>query len=153
MFDRQIMNFHLTQDSYKHIVGWPLQFQDLQYVDNESYNKVRRLQTMIESGQDISSMHSLCFATTSDILGESRIVDLIEGGSEVHITNDNFPEYAEAILKYKLMDRVKPQTREFLGGILDVIPEPLLTVFDFQEVERLLCGSTVCIDRIKQIRS
>ena len=98
---------------------------------------------MIESGQDISSMHSLCFTTTSDILVECRIVDLIEGGSEVQITNDNFPEYVEAILKYKLMDRVKPQMREFLGGFFDVIPEPLLTVFDFQEVERLLCGFTV----------
>ncbi len=38
------------------------------------------------------------------------------------------------------MDRVKPQLNELLLGFFDVIPEPLLTVFDFHELELLMCG-------------
>ena len=32
------------------------------------------------------------------------------------------------------------QVKELLLGFYDVIPEPLLTVFDFQELELLMCG-------------
>ena len=39
-----------------------------------------------------------------------------------------------------MMDRIKPQLNELLLGFFDVIPEPLLTVFDFQELELLMCG-------------
>jgi E3 ubiquitin-protein ligase NEDD4 len=41
---------------------------------------------------------------------------------------------------YRMMDRVKPQLNELLLGFFDVIPEPLLTIFDFQELELLMCG-------------
>jgi E3 ubiquitin-protein ligase NEDD4 len=68
------------------------------------------------------------------------VVELVKGGSDIDVTNDNFPEYVEACLKYKLMDMVKPQLNELLLGFFDVIPEPLLTIFDFQELELLMCG-------------
>jgi HECT-domain (ubiquitin-transferase) len=42
-----------------------------------------------------------------------------------------------------VMERVKPQLNELLLGFYDVIPEPLLTVFDFQELELLMCGLPV----------
>lgn len=38
------------------------------------------------------------------------------------------------------MNRIKGQLLEFLKGFYDVVPEPLLSVFDFQEVELLLHG-------------
>jgi hypothetical protein len=38
------------------------------------------------------------------------------------------------------MNRIKAQLLEFLKGFYDVVPEPLLSVFDFQEVELLLHG-------------
>jgi E3 ubiquitin-protein ligase NEDD4 len=39
-----------------------------------------------------------------------------------------------------LLDRIKDQLAEFLRGFYDVVPEPLLSVFDFQEIELLLHG-------------
>jgi len=39
-----------------------------------------------------------------------------------------------------MMGRVRTQLTELLLGFFDVIPEPLLTVFDFQELELLMCG-------------
>merc|ERR1712226_546309 len=66
--------------------------------------------------------------------------ELVPGGSDKEVTNDNYPEYLEALLKYRMLDRVKPQLNELLLGFFDVIPEPLLTVFDFQELELLMCG-------------
>jgi E3 ubiquitin-protein ligase NEDD4 len=39
-----------------------------------------------------------------------------------------------------MLDRVLPRLKELLLGFFDVIPEPLLTIFDFQELELLMCG-------------
>ncbi|EJK61422.1 hypothetical protein THAOC_18095, partial [Thalassiosira oceanica] len=36
--------------------------------------------------------------------------------------------------------RYEKQLNELLLGIFDVIPAPLLTIFDFQELELLMCG-------------
>jgi hypothetical protein len=38
------------------------------------------------------------------------------------------------------MYRIQEQLTEFLRGFYDIVPEPLLAVFDFQEVELLLHG-------------
>jgi HECT-domain (ubiquitin-transferase) len=46
----------------------------------------------------------------------------------------------EACLTYRVLERVKMPLTELLLGFFDVIPEPLLTVFDFQELELLMCG-------------
>jgi E3 ubiquitin-protein ligase NEDD4 len=139
MFDRQLVNGHLVKHIYKHIVGWPIQFKDLESLDEEYYSNLKQLQQTAERGLDLSTL-SLDFTTTSEVMGVRSEVELVNGGAQIDVTNDNFPEYVEACLKYKLMDCVKPQLNELLLGIFDVIPEPLLTIFHFQELELLTCG-------------
>ena len=56
------------------------------------------------------------------------------------MTNENLPEYLDAQLKYRTMGRINEQLAEFLKGFYDIVPEPLLSVFDFQELELLLHG-------------
>lgn len=139
MFDRQLVNGHMVKHIYKHLLGWPIQFKDLESVDEDYYKNLKQLQGMAESGDDLS-MLCLDFTTMSEIMGEKKEVELVKGGADIEVSNDNFPEYVEACLKYKLMDMVKPQLNELLLGFYDVIPEPMLTIFDFQELELLMCG-------------
>eukprot|EP00934_Nitzschia_sp_Nitz4_P003544 Nitzschia sp. Nitz4//scaffold330_size19141//9624//12045//NITZ4_008746-RA/size19141-snap-gene-0.27-mRNA-1//-1//CDS//3329548160//3534//frame0 len=139
MFDRQLVNGHMVKHIYKHMLGWPIQFRDLESVDEDYYRNLKQLQQMAEDGGDIADL-CLDFTTTTEIMGTKKEVDLVKNGAEIDVTNDNFPEYVEACLKYKLMDCVKPQLNELLLGFFDVIPEPLLTIFDFQELELLMCG-------------
>ena len=139
MFDRQIVSGHMVKHIYKHILGWPIQFKDLESIDEEYFNNLKQLQQLVENGEDLS-MLCLDFTTSHDIMGVRQEVELVKGGSEIEVDNDNFLEYVEACLKYKLMDQVKPQLNELLLGFFDVIPEPLLTIFDFQELELLMCG-------------
>jgi HECT-domain (ubiquitin-transferase) len=46
----------------------------------------------------------------------------------------------ELVLKHRMLGRVKEQLKHFLVGFYEVIPEALLTIFDFQELELLMCG-------------
>jgi hypothetical protein len=139
LFDRQLVAGHMVKHIYKHILGWPIQFKDLESVDEEYYNNLRQLQQLADAGEDLE-MLCLDFTINQEIMGTKSIVELIKDGGDVEVNNDNFPEYLEACLKYKLMDHVKMQLNELLLGFFDVIPEPLLTIFDFQELELLMCG-------------
>lgn len=124
---------------YKHILGWPITFRDLEHVDEDYYNNLKQVKQLAESGEDLS-MLCLDFTTTIEVMGVKETVDLIENGADVEVDNDNFSKYLEACFRYRMVDRIKPQVKELLLGFFDVIPEPLLTIFDFQELELLMCG-------------
>jgi hypothetical protein len=139
LFDRQLINGHAVQYIYKHMLGWPITFKDIGHLDEEYYNNLIKLKEIAESGEDISMM-CLDFSTTQEIMGMKETIEFVEGGADIDVTNDNFPEYLECCLKYRMLDQVKPQLNELMLGFFDVIPEPLLTIFDFQELELLMCG-------------
>jgi len=138
LFDGQLVAGHMVRHLYKHILGWPVMFEDLELPDEGYYNSLKSL-------LEVENMEDMCldFTFTENALGENRVVELMEGGEDVPVTNENLPEFLEANLKYHMMDRVKPQTTELLLGFYDVIPESLLTIFDFQELELLMCGVPV----------
>ncbi|KAL3774838.1 hypothetical protein ACHAW5_007959 [Stephanodiscus triporus] len=138
LFDGHLVAGHMVRHMYKHILGWPVMFEDLKLPDEEYYNSLK-------SSLEVENVDDLCvdFTFTENALGENRVVELMEGGKDVPVTNQNLPEFLEANLKYHLMDRVKPQLTELLLGFYDVIPESLLTIFDFQELELLMCGVPV----------
>jgi E3 ubiquitin-protein ligase NEDD4 len=132
LFDRHLVAGRMVPHIYKHILGWPITLRDLEMVDNEHYAGLKQLLDMANRGEDISLL-CLDFTTTQE-------VELVENGKDIEVNTKNTPEYLEALLKFHILDCVKPQLNELLLGFFDVIPEPLLTVFDFHELERLMCG-------------
>jgi hypothetical protein len=139
LFDRQLVAGHMVQFIYKHMLGWPIQFKDIRDSDEELYFNLKQLTELAANGEDLE-MLCLDFTTTVEVMGAKQAIELVDGGADIEVTNDNFPEYLEACMKYRMIGRVKEQLNELLLGFFDVIPEPLLTIFDFQELELLMCG-------------
>lgn len=139
LFDKNLVSSHMVHYIYKHILGWPITLNDLESIDSVSYKHLKGLQSMVQDGVDILSF-GLDFTKTEFCMGAKISVDLIPNGSHVYLHNDNLAQYLEACLKYRMMEYDKPQLCELLLGFYDVIPEPLLTVFDFQELELFMCG-------------
>ena len=140
LFDRQVVTQgHFVQLIYKHLLGWPVQMKDLELLDAGYHKSLTDLEDYVASGMDLSDL-SLDFTVMEDIMGAHKVVELIPNGSNIMLTNENISEYVDACLKYRLMRVIKLQLKELLLGFFDVIPEPLLTVFDFQELELLMCG-------------
>lgn len=135
LFDRQLINGHMVRYMYKHLLGWPITFEDLELDDEAYYQSLKKLTNM----DDVSNM-CLDFTATEERLGVRHEVDLVENGAMKEVTNENISHYLEANLKYRMLNRTKPQMTELLIGFYDVVPEPALTVFDFQELELMLCG-------------
>jgi E3 ubiquitin-protein ligase NEDD4 len=135
LMDGQITPVHLVQPMYKHLMGWPVTLRDLEHIDDQVYRNLLELLDFDDIG-----MLYLEFVVTEDKLGSAETVELVEGGADITVDKNNLPAYLEAQLRYRLMNRIKSQLLEFLKGFYDVVPEPLLSVFDFQEVELLLHG-------------
>ena len=135
LMDNHITPVHLVQPLYKHMMAWPISMKDLEQVDDQIY---RNLIDLLDI-DDVSVLY-LDFSVTEDHLGTTSTVDLIEGGRDINVDNNNCAQYLEEQLKYRLMNRIKSQLLEFLRGFYDVVPEPFLSVFDFQELELLLHG-------------
>ena len=67
--------------------------------------------------------------------------DLIPNGSQIRVTEDNKLRYLDALAQYRLSSRVKDQIDAFIRGLNDLIPDHLLSIFDENELELLLCGA------------
>ena len=89
--------------------------------------------------EDVSQAY-MDFTITEEVYGSTRTIPLVEGGEDMDVTNDNVRDYVQALVKYHMLNSIKDQLSEFLQGFYDVIPQPLLSIFDHREIELVLCG-------------
>ena len=137
LFEGQIVSGHMVQYLYKYMLGWPITFNDLESVDQDIYENLKKLLEM--KPDDIECM-CLDFTASQHLLGETVQVNLVPGGEDLAVTGENLSEYLKVYFKFLMLERIKPQITELLLGFYDVIPESLLTVFDYQELELMMCG-------------
>ena len=71
--------------------------------------------------------------------------ELRPGGREEVVTGETVMDFVNLATKYKLLDAQALRLSVLLKGLYDVVPEYLLTIFDFVELE-LLLGGTPTID-------
>jgi len=135
LFDGQLIKGHMVRPLYKHLLGWPITFDDLEAQDEEYYTSLKKFTTM----EDLSVM-CLDFTVTEETLGVRKEIELVPGGLMKEVDGDNLSQYLEANLKYRMLNRCKPQITELMLGFFDIIPEAALTVFDPNELELILCG-------------
>jgi len=135
LFDRQLIEGHMVRSLYKHLLGWPITFEDLKALDDEYHASLKKLTKM-----DDISMMCLDFTVTEESLGVRTERELLENGAMKEVTNENLGQYLEANLKYRMLERTKPQLTELLLGFFDIIPEAAMTIFDANELELILCG-------------
>jgi HECT-domain (ubiquitin-transferase) len=135
LFDQQMVKGHLLPFLYKHILSTPLTMLDLADQDKEYYLSLGKL-------RDVQPIESLCldFTVTEHRAGVPTVVELLPQGESKTVTKHNLGDYYRAIMKYRLLDQVKPQLTELLLGFYDVVPEAPLAVFDSTELELTLCG-------------
>lgn len=74
------------------------------------------------------------------IILEFVTFELKPDGGDVLVNDQNKEEYLQLRLRHRMLDSVKPQLEMFLTGFYEVLPPELLCVFDYQELELLMCG-------------
>ncbi|CAI5732747.1 unnamed protein product [Hyaloperonospora brassicae] len=132
-----IWGFHLALPLLKVILGVPVTFADMEFLDPETY---RSLQWLMENDgvEDLELDFSLVKLVNGS---EKVVVDLVPNGRNVVVTDANKREYLDRRFRYALFESVADQMYAFLSGLYEVIPRDMLLLFDPEEFDYLLCGS------------
>lgn len=138
ILDDQAVDVHFTKSFYKHLLGMPVTFDDLESFDEEYY---KGLMALLESPLNEIQMNGCyTFSTELSIFGSSEVVDLIPNGRYVEVTDDNKVDYVRLIANHRLSSSFRKQIDAFLAGFYSILPPELLTLFDASELELLICG-------------
>jgi len=136
--DQQLCSFHFTSAVYKKLLLQPFTVEDLEEVDGELFHS---LEWVLEVNADEEDLGMYMCVDTRDTDGNHVTIDLIEGGSEIPVTEANKIEFVHKMINWRLVDRVAVQTDALVAGFQSVLPLELMEPFDAAELELLLCGS------------
>uniref|UniRef100_A0A2K6F7G0 E3 ubiquitin-protein ligase HACE1 n=1 Tax=Propithecus coquereli TaxID=379532 RepID=A0A2K6F7G0_PROCO len=133
---RQLVNIYFTRSFYKHILGIPVNYQDVASIDPEY---AKNLQWILDN--DISDLGlELTFSVETDVFGAMEEVPLKPGGGSILVTQNNKAEYVQLVTELRMTRAIQPQINAFLQGFHMFIPPSLIQLFDEYELELLLSG-------------
>lgn len=111
LYEGRALDCHFSRAMYKRILSKPVSLKDMETLNLNYY---KSLEWMLEN--DISDIITETFSIETETFGETQIVDLIENGRNVAVTEENKQEYVQLIVEYRLTGSVKFQLEEFLRG-------------------------------------
>ncbi|XP_005999628.1 E3 ubiquitin-protein ligase HACE1 isoform X3 [Latimeria chalumnae] len=136
LYHRQLVNIYFTRSFYKHILGIPVNYQDVASIDPEY---AKNLQWILDN--DISDLGlELTFSVETDVFGAMEEVPLKPGGTSIIVTQENKAEYVQLVTELRMTRAIQPQINAFLQGFHMFIPPSLIQLFDEYELELLLSG-------------
>jgi len=135
LFDSQMLDAYFTRSFYKHMLGIPVSYQDMEVIDPEYY---KNLKWILEN--DITNVLDLTFSMEKEEFGITKVLELKLGGSTIAVTEENKAEYVRLITEMKMTTSIKEQISAFLEGFHELVPQKLISIFDENELELLISG-------------
>lgn len=65
---------------------------------------------------------------------------MVPGGRDIDVTNENKEFYVERKAYFHLYKSVQKQMDAFLEGFYEIIPQELVSIFTYKELELLISG-------------
>ena len=153
LYEGRALDCHFSRAVYKRILGRPVSPKDMETLDLDYY---KSLLWMLEN--DITEIITETFSIETDDFGVTEVVDLIENGRTIPVTEDNKQEYVQRVVEYYLTGSVQNQLEKFLEGkrahlfhfritkltymigFHDIVSPDLISIFNEQELELLISG-------------
>ncbi|KAL6710863.1 E3 ubiquitin-protein ligase tom1 [Coniothyrium glycines] len=135
LYEGRVLDCHFSRAVYKQIMGKQVNLKDMETLDLEYY---KSLEWMLHN--DITDIITETFSVEVEAFGVMEVVDLIENGRNIAVTEDNKHEYIRLITEHRLTGAVREQLEHFLKGFHDIVPAELVSIFSEQELELLISG-------------
>lgn len=135
IMEQQSSSATLSLPLRKQILTMPITFSDLEFVDIELFRNLSWLQKN-------DNVEAICldFTVCYEGCGQRVTYDLKPDGVNIAVNDANKEEYLQLRLKHRMLDSIKTQLQHLLIGLFEVIPPDILSVFDYHELELLMCG-------------
>ena len=135
LMDNQRLDAYFTRSFYKHLLSLSPSYPDVESVDAE---KAKSLEWILKNSVDGIIYET--FSVEYSEFGATRTVELIPGGANIHVTDANKQIYVHLISDFILTRAIAAQLSSFLRGFHELIPAHLISVFNEQEIELMVCG-------------
>ena len=135
IYNEQYLDCHFTRSFYKHILGTPITYHDIESIDPDYY---KNLNWMLKN--DIEDVLDYNFTQEVDEFGQRKQIDLKPNGKNIPVTNENKAEYVRLVTELKMTKSIEKQLNSFLKSFYEIIPRKLIQVFNEQELELLISG-------------
>ncbi|KAG2624791.1 hypothetical protein PVAP13_3KG174800 [Panicum virgatum] len=121
---------------------------DLPSLDPELYRHILFLK---HYNGDISELE-LYFVIVNNEYGEQCEEELLPGGRDMRVTNDNVITFIHLVANHRLNYQIRAQSTHFLRGFQQLIPKDWIDMFNEHEIQVLISGSLESLD-IDDLRS
>lgn len=111
LYEGRALDCHFSRAVYKRILGKTVSIKDMETLDLDYY---KSLLWMLEN--DITEIITETFSVEIDDFGVTQIVELVENGRNIAVTEENKQEYVQLIVEYRLTGSVQSQLEQFLKG-------------------------------------
>ena len=88
-----------------------MSIKDMETLDLDYY---KSLVWMLEN--DITDIITETFSVEVEDFGETQVIDLVENGRNIPVTQENKEEYVQRVVEYRLTGSVQEQLDYFLEG-------------------------------------
>ena len=147
VFDGYLVDAHFTRPFYKHLLGIPLNYDDMEAFDPEFH---KSLAFMLEHPLAASGLDHLTFSETAHYFGVETAVDLIPDGANVSVTDENKLEYVNLVAAHRMTDSIKDQIAAFSRGFNEIVPHDVVRILNPSELELLISGTpSIDVDDLK----
>ncbi|XP_071445079.1 E3 ubiquitin-protein ligase HUWE1 isoform X2 [Hetaerina americana] len=145
IYDNKLLECYFTRSFYKHILGIPVKYTDM---ESEDYSFYKGLEYLMEN--HVSDLGDLTFSTEVQEFGVTEVRDLIPNGRNIGVSEVNKMDYVRLVCQMKMTGAIMKQLNAFLEGFYDIIPKKLISIFNEQELELLISGlPNVDIDELR----
>lgn len=146
IYDNKLLDCYFTRSFYKHILGKPVKYTDM---ESEDYSFYQGLVFLLE--HDVKELgYDLTFSLEVREFGVTEVRELKPNGSNIQVTEENKHEYVRLVCQEKMTGSIRKQLNAFLEGFYDIIPKRLISIFNEQELELLISGlPNIDIDDLK----
>nr|XP_046264244.1 E3 ubiquitin-protein ligase HECTD3-like isoform X2 [Scatophagus argus] len=126
-------------------VSWS---KDFPAVDSELVNLLEAMENMDQETFEFRFGDELVYTT---LLSDDQMVELIPGGSHVTVRYEDRSEFIRLVQKARL-EESKQQIAAMQAGLLTVIPQAVLDLLTWQEVEKKMCGDPeITVEALKRL--
>ncbi|XP_064183772.1 apoptosis-resistant E3 ubiquitin protein ligase 1 isoform X2 [Anguilla rostrata] len=135
---KQLVRARFTRSFLAQIIGLRMNYKYFETDDQEFY----KTKVCFILNNDVSEMDLVFAEEKYSKSGQlEKVVELISGGAQISVTNENKMHYLNLLAQYRLANQVREEVEHFLKGLNELVPENLLAIFDENELELLMCGT------------
>ena len=147
VFDGYLVDAHFTRPFYKHLLGIPLNYDDMEAFDPEFH---KSLSFMLEHPLADSGLDHLTFSETANYFGVETEVELVPDGKNLSVTDENKLEYVNLVAAHRMTDKIREQIKSFSLGFNEIVPHDVVKILNPSELELLISGTpSIDVDELK----